>query len=949
MVNALKGQDFNVRNYTINEGLKSDYIYEINQDNQGYIWIATNAGLNKFNGREFIEPSFKGFGEKEIIKMFKDSEQRLWCIQLDGMVFYIKDGKVFQFPPKNYTPSNGFVKISEDFFGNLWIWNLEGYDINIFDLKTLEKIKSIEFENKNKNLIRAIYHEKEGTRVHLTNKYLVYDKNFDKKNNGVLNMVPRYFLSHFKSDSLSYSILQRDKIYTSSFAEPNYSYVFKDFEKLFTNALNDIYLDENKTFWALSSDGIYKFPLSTPYRKDAQHLFKGINTTIIFADKINQIWIGTSSNGIYRLSKKPLKILNEPNAGRFNCVHHNEDYLAVGTDRSQLLFYDKNLNLIHKTESINNKYTIYDISNIGNDFYYVNSNGISKYNLDKKTNTTFLNGFYKCLEIKDQIAWIGGGNNFFKVDLKTNDVQSYLGKRTYSCYAIDEKTALFGSVDGLYQCNGNQGIPLLNKKYFDVRKIHKDSHGFYWIATHSNGVHKIAGDTIVQSFTKKSGLSSNFCRDVCIVNEIAWVATSNGLNKINLSTNKVQVLKSDDGLPSNEINDLSYWNNKLIVSTNKGIAIIHDEHKIIHGDPLVNFSNVKINERDTTLLLKYELKKNERNIKIQFNGVSFTNANDISYQYKMEGIDQDWINSKNTVAQYPNLSPGKYVFKLRAKGINSDWSAEKELLFYIPFRLHERKVFTFIIYLLGFALTYLGFKMYYKEIQKREARKRELLSSKLTALRAQMNPHFIFNSLNSLSDFILQEEKRSANKYLSKFSKLMRMILNNSSKEFLSLDEANESLELYLSLEELRFDNDFKYDISIDEKLDTLSVGIPSMLIQPFVENALIHGLKPKEGIKSLLISFKKIDQFKLLVTVEDNGIGREKSEELKVENSKEYGSKALNITAKRLRLINDNTGKNHKLRIIDLYDEDKNAIGTKIELTLEFINLELYDKNNNS
>ena len=216
-----------------------------------------------------------------------------------------------------------------------------------------------------------------------------------------------------------------------------------------------------------------------------------------------------------------------------------------------------------------------------------------------------------------------------------------------------------------------------------------------------------------------------------------------------------------------------------------------------------------------------------------------------------------------------------------------------------------------------------------------------LAESHLMALRAQMNPHFVFNCLNSIQECIVTEKYGEASKYLNKFSKLFRMVLNNSGKNLVSLNEESDVLVLYLELEQMRFEKSFSFTINMDEELDADEVLIPSMLVQPYVENALWHGLMHKDGERQLLISFKKISEEVFQCVVEDNGIGRKKSFELKANQSKSkrHESKGLKISKDRLDVLQQQ-GYHSTLQIIDKVDDAQNATGTMviIELSTELV-----------
>ena len=211
-----------------------------------------------------------------------------------------------------------------------------------------------------------------------------------------------------------------------------------------------------------------------------------------------------------------------------------------------------------------------------------------------------------------------------------------------------------------------------------------------------------------------------------------------------------------------------------------------------------------------------------------------------------------------------------------------------------------------------------------------------LAESQLMALRAQMNPHFVFNCLNSIQECIVTEKYGEASKYLNKFSKLFRSVLNNSGKKLVCIDEEIEVLVLYLELEQMRFEQSFTYEMIIDEDLERDEILLPSMLLQPYVENALWHGLMHKNGERKMKITFKRINEEIFRCTIDDNGIGRKKSYELKEQQSKakRHESKGLKISKDRLSLI-ELQGYHASINIIDKYDASGEAAGTTVEIEL--------------
>jgi len=205
----------------------------------------------------------------------------------------------------------------------------------------------------------------------------------------------------------------------------------------------------------------------------------------------------------------------------------------------------------------------------------------------------------------------------------------------------------------------------------------------------------------------------------------------------------------------------------------------------------------------------------------------------------------------------------------------------------------------------------------------------------LKSLRNQMNPHFIFNALNSVNNFISKNDERAANKFLTDFSKLMRMVLDNSQKDFVSFEEEIQLIELYIKLEHLRFRDKFDFTIEKDPALKSLDIEIPPMLIQPFIENAIWHGLRYKSAKGHLQFSLQQVGQA-IHIHIQDDGIGREKSKALKTKNQQKYKSTGLENVQKRIALINEIYGKNYSLKINDLATKSVDK-GTAVELVIPY------------
>ena len=203
----------------------------------------------------------------------------------------------------------------------------------------------------------------------------------------------------------------------------------------------------------------------------------------------------------------------------------------------------------------------------------------------------------------------------------------------------------------------------------------------------------------------------------------------------------------------------------------------------------------------------------------------------------------------------------------------------------------------------------------------------------LKSLRSQMNPHFIFNALNSVNSFIASSDERAANTYLSDFSQLMRSVLENSEEDFIPLAKEIELLELYVQLEHMRFKNKFDYAITVDESLQLSEFVIPPMLLQPYVENAVWHGLRYKEDKGLLEIHFAQIDPETVSITISDDGIGRKKSKELKTEHQKKQNSKGMGNIQKRIAILNEMYKDKVDVSVENIFENEE---GTRVVLILK-------------
>ena len=342
---------------------------------------------------------------------------------------------------------------------------------------------------------------------------------------------------------------------------------------------------------------------------------------------------------------------------------------------------------------------------------------------------------------------------------------------------------------------------------------------------------------------------------------------------------------------------------------------------------------------DTNMQLKrqIELDSDENNIRFDFSAIGFTKPLSVKFRYKLVGIDDQWMEAdiENTSVTYANLDGGRHEFRLQAANDNNIWSEMSLLQIDIAIPIYKRLIFWLCLGLVSILWLIMSYRKRIERLRMKTNLKFRMMNLEKSALRAQMNPHFVFNALTSIQHLITENDEKRAIEYLSIFSKLLRGVLDNSRSEKTKLESELSVLRNYLDLEFLRLGDQYTYKIKVDENLLNENVELPSFLLQPFIENAVHHGLAHKDGPGHLTINIIDDNVFVLCI-IEDNGIGRTKSAE--INKYKDRKSSGLSIVEERLKLLSEEP-MDKLVRIIDLEDKFKNPTGTRVELRIPIHN----------
>ncbi len=426
---------------------------------------------------------------------------------------------------------------------------------------------------------------------------------------------------------------------------------------------------------------------------------------------------------------------------------------------------------------------------------------------------------------------------------------------------------------------------------------------------------------------------------------VIWIATNTGLSRLDLDSTGLNCIGSKDyglaeGILGKGYKGLFAGDSGLVTLNNQGLFVIpYDALKPNQIAPKVHLSQIKINTRDTAIQSSYELSYTQNLISFSFEGTSYKNPGNLDFKYKMSGVDKEWVISKSSTVQYTTLPPGDYTFEVFAANSDGVWSERPATIsFTITPPYWQTWWFRIAGFLLLVGLIWGAVSYRFRNLQVQLSLREQSLEAQQKALRAQMTPHFMFNALNSIQLLVSDNDRIFAMTNISKFARLMRRVLHSSESAFIPLSEELESLSLYLELESLRFDGKFSFDIDTTSLTSPESWKIPPMLLQPFVENAIWHGImkkSPQEGTVSLRFEEEGRD---LTCTITDDGVGREKAASIKDLRIGGGSSSGIRIIRQRIETINRQYDTNITFTTTDLKDHKTNeAKGTSV--TLVFAN----------
>ncbi|WP_276501245.1 sensor histidine kinase [Terrimonas pollutisoli] len=964
--------------------LSQNTIYTIWEDKYGFIWVGTYEGLCRFDRstekftRFKPDPNAK-FSDPNISAVNEDRDGMIWAGSFMGGLCRLDRQKgIFVDERFEILWVNCIYK---DKAGTLWVGNPTGLHRINLTAKKAGKLSGVSFthyqydpSNPNSlssNHVRSIFEDHEGIMWLATDKGL---NSFDKKTGLFkrylhdLKNIHNKMANLIKEDQEGNLWIATDKglnrLSSDRSVFTTYLHDSNDSHSLSSDIVISLHIDSAGILYAGSWGGkLSKANLNPkPFgliRRDPNNLNSLSNNAVtsIIEDSSGIIWIATYGGGLNRWDRK---------TNRFAHFRRNpaSPKTTLKSDSITALFEDR-----HGHLWVCNGDVLSQLNKQTGKFIHYNT---------KDEHTRFI---FSIAEDREGFLWLGTANGLKRFDEKKGEFLHHYYDPANTTNGISDGAAITvcaDSRDNIWVGNGSKATDRFNKRtgrfehyrYIPgdstsisqnvVKTIFEDSKGNLWLGTLSGGLcYFDYQKEKFTTFTEKHGLPANNVYSILTDNKgQLWVGTSNGLSRFDPGTKIFTNYDYKDGLQSNVFVavDKTTMSKGACFKASDGTLYFGGNNGFNFFDPLQIKANsyvapiviTQFKLFDTLVkgaieLTEIVLKHNQNYFSFEFSSLSYYNPSKNQYAYKLEGVDKDWIYSgSRRYAAYTNIDPGTYTF--RVKGTNNDgvWN-ENGTSITIIIKPPWWNTWLFrVVATLCLVASYYGLirwrihQKFKQRLQQSEKEKQvaELQQQKteleMQALRAQMNPHFIFNSLNSINRFILQNNKARASEYLTKFSRLVRLILQNSQQALISLESELESLQLYLELEALRFDYHFEFKITIEDELDTDIIKIPPLIIQPYAENAIWHGLMNKEEKGHLEIKlFQEEDS--LCCRITDDGIGRKKAAELKSKSASIHKSIGMQITASRIEMLQHKKQLDTSIKITDLVLADGSADGTEV------------------
>ncbi len=925
--------------FTLGENqLKGVKVFDIIQDFDKNYYFATNEGILIYNFINYTKLSVKEAKSVSFFNFTINKYGTIYFNNLNNQIFEIKNGECELFYELKGEESCNLIHLTTDNIGHL-IVGCKG-------LIVLDTAANTVLKYKHSNVINTSFQLNNGTIIFpiaATNQVLLYSQGKIKKQSLSIQdiRVQKFELLQFfwLNDSL-YALDLGTKI-TYLCNEKRWTLMPIKIGNIFNATTNArIFITGNNIWSPSSSSGVNfcKSKLGNTYQKFYEDCF----ISDIYQDKEGNILLGTFDKGILVIPDENIPdVINSFATDPVISVYASNNKVFLGSNRGIIYAYKDNaLQTISdlKTKPVEgiygsplSDYLIYDDEKIK---CYNNLNGeVFSFSGASLKDVAFVSA---------NEVYLGTNIGILKVHFlpnkkfTTTNIQS-VNFRIYSlAYNHQNSTLYSSSANGLNAINKNgvaTKIKYNNKDIFPEKLF--CNNGIVYAVTREWGLLSIQPNLKISKIETQFANKDESIKQFAIYQNTIIISTAYGLYQLSLEGKILRQFHSVYGFTSKKIYSFSIAQNQLWVSHSGGVQKIDLQYtKRENWLPPINIKTLKVNNVTINYFANSTFRAEERKFDFTVYSPTLKHIQNIKYYYQLKGYDEQWqvLNTGFNTITFNALSPGKYTLVIKAENLGI-FGPQKAYSFTIKSPIYAQPWFVIAMVGLFLGIVYFIYKRQLG-IQKHKSRQiNELNQSKLTAIQSQMNPHFIFNSLNTIQDLVLQQNATKAYDSIGKFAILIRKIMHHSEKEFIDIEEELSIINVYLEMEMLRIKTDFTYQINSNGIAD---IDIPPMLIQPYIENALKHGLMHKNGEKTLVLNMRIEDNL-FICEIIDNGIGRKRANEIKERQNKLYESFSGSTLDKRLLILKKHFGGDFGVQIFDLYDNENQASGTKVILKAPF------------
>ncbi|WP_273445746.1 histidine kinase [Neolewinella agarilytica] len=983
LCSGLVAQDVQLdfRHFTTDDGLPSSEVYTVLEDQEGYIWVGTDNGVARFDGYEFeVFDSDDGLEDVVVFYLHLDTIGTVWAGTYSGRVYYFERGRFVEFAHNDKIASTrefgefvNFIDISQEgeiiirlqktgifgFSQNGGVRKISGEDSTHFYIYSdgINPDRSADIFPVKRGYLNNVNRKSNDS---MEMKYMVGSGEYWQMA-GMQNVLPSKLgntRTHYWIDLLPGGYLAA--------ANGQSPVIFHKGRKVGAWPVLDLFInqmislsDSNALVLADVTKGMYQFRFKEDYAiVEIDTIFENVSFSYGLFDEKGGLWVSSLEEGLFYCPFfDQRKYVFDAGLKILSVKAINRDDFFEGTSTGGVVLNQFRSSFLRKVVErridigapINFIYydqeemTVYSNQFEGKIFAWLGDEDVVPYSESDDERYFFLRlvkEINKSRYVGVDSLLVSNRESIGFLDRKTGEVEIINKKNSSSVHRIESfyidknRRYLLGTVTGLKQfipdenggtfVNTDLGIEELNER---VVKILELQDGSLLFGTRGNGIVHLGEDTLI--LRQSDGLASNMVRHLHQSDDGAiWVSTLSGLSKVELGNGKfkIRTFRTENGLIDNEVHMVDTYGDAVYLATSSGVQrFVEPPLDTVSKPPAIRL--LTVDGHIFPIQGDINLSSGYHSVNIHYGTINHRLGSNINYRYRLDDED-DWTYTQQRTVSFPRLGAGSFNFSVQSQNEDGFWSEDTQLIIDIPKRWYNT-VYALVglLFLVGSVIAAIFY------IREQRSRKEQSFISQISkleheALHARMNPHFVFNCLNSIQNFVLENDTRSAATYLSRFSSLIRQILRSSVDGKHTLREEVQMLEKYLELEKLRFKTAFTYTITVDASLDEDGISLAPLLIQPFVENAILHGMKGRKAGGKISVDFAGNAQL-LQVTVTDNGVGINR----KLPQKKD--SMGMDITLQRLEAMKHAGEQRSGMEITSLYHADGTPAGTKVELAV--------------